>query len=145
MIGPRAELGISSATLPWRMRYRRLASWPCWRIVSPAPKRTLEAHPTSNWMYSGRQPFRRGCSSRTRSRVCGAQTLSSCPTSPASPLNFPRAAEELYISQPAVSKHVKDLEKDLGIDLFRRNGRRVELTDAGRLVYDYAGPALVLH
>ena len=59
-------------------------------------------------------------------------------------LNFSRAAEELYISQPAVSKHVKDLEKDLGVDLFRRNGRRVELTDAGRLVYDYAGHALVL-
>ena len=59
-------------------------------------------------------------------------------------LNFSRAAEELYISQPAVSKHVKDLEKDLGVDLFRRNGRRVELTDAGRLVYDYAAHALVL-
>jgi DNA-binding transcriptional LysR family regulator len=59
-------------------------------------------------------------------------------------LNFSRAAEELFISQPAVSKHVKDLEKDLGVDLFRRNGRRVELTDAGRLVYDYAGHALVL-
>ena len=59
-------------------------------------------------------------------------------------LNFSRAGEELYISQPAVSKHVKDLEKDLGVDLFRRNGRRVELTDAGRLVYDYAGHALVL-
>src|SRR4030042_3996210 len=59
-------------------------------------------------------------------------------------LNFSRAAEELYISQPAVSKHVKDLERDLGVDLFRRNGRRGELTDAGRLVYDYAGPALVL-
>lgn len=59
-------------------------------------------------------------------------------------LNFSRAAEELYISQPAVSKHVKDLEKDLGVDLFHRNGRRVELTDAGRLVYDYAGHALVL-
>jgi DNA-binding transcriptional LysR family regulator len=59
-------------------------------------------------------------------------------------LNFSRAAEELYISQPAVSKHIKDLEKDLGVDLFRRDGRRVELTDAGRLVYDYAAHALVL-
>ena len=59
-------------------------------------------------------------------------------------LNFSRAAEELYVSQPAVSKHIKDLEKDLGVDLFHRNGRRVELTDAGRLVYDYAGHALVL-
>jgi DNA-binding transcriptional LysR family regulator len=59
-------------------------------------------------------------------------------------LNFSRAAEELYISQPAVSKHIKDLEKELGVDLFRRDGRRVELTDAGRLVYDYAAHALVL-
>ena len=59
-------------------------------------------------------------------------------------LNFSRAGEELYISQPAVSKNVKDLERALGVDLFRRNGRRVELTDAGRLVYDYAGHALVM-
>ncbi len=59
-------------------------------------------------------------------------------------LSFSRAAEELYISQPAVSKHVKDLEKALGIELFHRNGRRVQLTDAGRVVYDYAAHALVL-
>src|SRR3989304_2189721 len=59
-------------------------------------------------------------------------------------LNFSRAAEGLYISQPAVSKPLRGLEKALGVDLFRRNGRRVELTDAGRLVYDYAGHALVL-
>lgn len=59
-------------------------------------------------------------------------------------LNFSRAAEELYISQPAVSKQVKELEKALGTQLFRREGRRVHLTDAGRVVYDYAAHAFVL-
>jgi DNA-binding transcriptional LysR family regulator len=59
-------------------------------------------------------------------------------------LNFSRAAEELYISQPAVSKQVKELEKALGTQLFRREGRRVQLTDAGRVVYDYAAHAFVL-
>jgi DNA-binding transcriptional LysR family regulator len=59
-------------------------------------------------------------------------------------LNFSRAAEELYISQPAVSKQVKELEKALGVPLFRREGRQVQLTDAGRVVYDYAAHAFVL-
>ncbi|MDP2947950.1 MAG: LysR substrate-binding domain-containing protein [Chloroflexota bacterium] len=59
-------------------------------------------------------------------------------------LNFSQAAEELYISQPAVSKQVKELERTLGVSLFLREGRRVHLTDAGRLVYDYAGRAFAL-
>lgn len=59
-------------------------------------------------------------------------------------LNFSRAAEELYISQPAVSRHVKELEKALGVPLFHREGRRVQLNDAGRVVYDYADRAFVL-
>lgn len=53
-------------------------------------------------------------------------------------LSYSRAAEELYISQPAVSKRVQELEKALGTQLFYRQGRRISLTDAGRVVYDYA-------
>lgn len=53
-------------------------------------------------------------------------------------LSFSRAADELHLSQPAVSKHIRQLEAELGVALFHRVGKRVELTDAGRIVADYA-------
>lgn len=53
-------------------------------------------------------------------------------------LSYSRAAEQLYISQPAVSRHVHALEKELGVKLFGQIGNRVFLTDAGRIVLDYA-------
>lgn len=52
--------------------------------------------------------------------------------------SYSRAAEDLRISQPAVSKHVLDLEEELGAKLFHRLGRRILLTEAGRLMADYA-------
>lgn len=52
--------------------------------------------------------------------------------------NYSRAGEELAISQPAVSRQVGALEKSLGMDLFVQRGRQVELTDAGRSLFDYA-------
>lgn len=52
-------------------------------------------------------------------------------------LNFSRAAEELAISQPAVTGHVKQLEGILGLRLFDKIGRRVYLTEAGQHLYDY--------
>jgi DNA-binding transcriptional LysR family regulator len=53
-------------------------------------------------------------------------------------LSFSRAAEELYTSQPNVSRHIARLEAELGVSLFHRLGTQVALTDAGRMVYDYA-------
>lgn len=47
-------------------------------------------------------------------------------------LNFTRAAESLALSQPGVSRQVRQLERDLGVVLFERLGRSVQLTDAGR-------------
>ncbi|WP_158215768.1 LysR family transcriptional regulator [Notoacmeibacter marinus] len=52
-----------------------------------------------------------------------------------------RAAEKLEISQPAVSRHIKLLEEDVGCALFRRNGRGIELTDSGQQLFEVVNPA----
>jgi DNA-binding transcriptional LysR family regulator len=49
-------------------------------------------------------------------------------------LHFTRAAEELYITQPAVSAAIQSLEQEYGIKLFHRIGRHIEITDAGSLL-----------
>jgi DNA-binding transcriptional LysR family regulator len=55
----------------------------------------------------------------------------------ASTLSFSRAAEELSISQPGVTFHVKGIEREYGVSLFERVGKRLYLTDAGRTLYNY--------
>jgi LysR family transcriptional regulator, glycine cleavage system transcriptional activator len=49
-------------------------------------------------------------------------------------LSFTRAAEELHVTHGAVSQRIKHLEEHLGKPLFRRNGRKMLLTDEGRLL-----------
>lgn len=56
--------------------------------------------------------------------------------------SFSRAADELDISPGAVSQHIKALEEFAGQPLFRRLGRSVELTDAGRSASAHAGAAI---
>ncbi|MCR8847484.1 LysR family transcriptional regulator [Rossellomorea sp. SC111] len=46
--------------------------------------------------------------------------------------HFRKAAERLYISQPTVTVHIKQLEKELGVALFERDGKKIKLTEAGR-------------
>ncbi|SDD57963.1 DNA-binding transcriptional regulator, LysR family [Paenibacillus sp. UNCCL117] len=48
--------------------------------------------------------------------------------------SFTKAAEALHITQPTLSKMIRSLEQELGVDLFVRIGKRVEVTDAGALI-----------
>src|SRR5512134_844010 len=53
-------------------------------------------------------------------------------------LSFSRAAEELHLTQPAVSTQVKDLERHAGLPLFEQLGRKIHLTAAGRELLQYS-------
>ena len=52
-------------------------------------------------------------------------------------LSFSGAAEELLISQPAVTNHIKELESKYQVPLFDRKGNRIYLTKAGKLLYNH--------
>lgn len=56
--------------------------------------------------------------------------------------NFRAAAEELYISQPSLSRSIDSLEKELGVLLFDRTGRGIVLTKSGRLFLEYVNRIL---
>ena len=56
--------------------------------------------------------------------------------------SFTKAAEELYISQPALTKQMKELERELGCVLFVRTTRTVQLTESGKLCLKYARDVL---
>jgi DNA-binding transcriptional LysR family regulator len=53
--------------------------------------------------------------------------------------NFTRAAELLHMTQPAISMQVKQLEDNVGLSLFERQGKRIVMTAAGRAMHSYAG------
>jgi DNA-binding transcriptional LysR family regulator len=55
-----------------------------------------------------------------------------------------RASEELSLSQPAVTKTIQSLEHEIGIELVERQGRRIALTHAGRVLQGYARQIFVL-
>ena len=55
--------------------------------------------------------------------------------------NISKAAKELYISQPAISKSIQKLEESAGCKLFSRSSRGVVLTDEGKLLYEHVSEA----
>lgn len=57
-------------------------------------------------------------------------------------LHFTRAAMRLHVAQPSLSRQIRDLENELGVDLFNRSNRHVHLTHAGRKFVKEAAMAL---
>ena len=53
-------------------------------------------------------------------------------------LSFTKAATTLHISQPSLSKAIQNMEQDLGVPLFYRSSKQLELTDAGQVVLSNA-------
>lgn len=53
-------------------------------------------------------------------------------------LSYTKAAKELYLTQPAVSMQIKQLEENTGLPLLEQIGKKVHLTEAGREMYHYA-------
>jgi DNA-binding transcriptional LysR family regulator len=53
--------------------------------------------------------------------------------------SFTKAAEELSVTQPAVTMQVKSLERTLNLKLIQQIGKRIQLTEAGELLYQYGG------
>ena len=60
-------------------------------------------------------------------------------------LSFTKAAADLLISQPAVTKHISELERQTGTPLFVRHGNSITLTASGELMLDYANRILALY
>lgn len=58
--------------------------------------------------------------------------------------SFTKAAEEMFITQPAVTKNIKELESELGIRLFNRISNKITLTEAGKLLLHYTEHVLTL-
>ncbi|MBR1606161.1 MAG: LysR family transcriptional regulator [Clostridia bacterium] len=59
--------------------------------------------------------------------------------------NFTRAAEQLSLTQPAVSQHVQGLEKELGVRVFERGSGELHITHEGEIVLKYAKRMLALY
>ncbi len=56
--------------------------------------------------------------------------------------SFSKAAELLFLSQPTVTLQIKKIENYLGVVLFKRDKKKVYLTEAGKVLYDYASKIL---
>lgn len=57
-------------------------------------------------------------------------------------LHYRKASESLYISQPTLSFAIKELEKKLGVTLFKKEGRTIQLSQEGKIFLDYVSKSL---
>lgn len=60
-------------------------------------------------------------------------------------LSFTKASNELFITQPAVTRHIKELEAEYEIKLFNRTGNKITLTEAGKKLFSYTESIISLH
>lgn len=60
-------------------------------------------------------------------------------------LSFTQASKELYISQPAITKHIRELESLYGVRLFDRLGNKISLTNAGKLMLEHCEQILAAY
>jgi DNA-binding transcriptional LysR family regulator len=60
-------------------------------------------------------------------------------------LSFTKASNELFISQPAITKHIKELESEFEVKLFNRIGNKISLTSAGNILLSYTDHIISLH
>ncbi len=58
-------------------------------------------------------------------------------------LHFTRAAERVHIAQPSLSKQIRNVEEELGVELFKRTRKKVEVTEPGRVFIENAQQALL--
>lgn len=58
-------------------------------------------------------------------------------------LHFSRAAERVHVAQPSLSKQIRNVEQELGLELFRRTRKKVEITEPGRAFIENAKQALL--
>jgi LysR family transcriptional regulator, hca operon transcriptional activator len=59
-----------------------------------------------------------------------------------SELHFTRAAERVHVAQPSLSKQIRNVEEELGVELFKRTRKKVEVTEPGRVFIENAQQAL---
>lgn len=57
-------------------------------------------------------------------------------------MHYTKAANKIHVSQPSLSYAIKELEQELGVKVFKRRGKHVELTECGEIFYQYAQRAL---
>ena len=60
-------------------------------------------------------------------------------------MSFTRAAAELYISQPAVTRHIRKLEEQFRQKLFERRGNKIALTSGGEVLLEHVQQLFALH
>ena len=60
-------------------------------------------------------------------------------------LSFTKAAADLFITQPAVTKHIQELEQHFKVQLFERQGNQIKLTQQGKVMLQYAEQLLEIY